>query len=301
MTTWFGGGSKPVKATSETKLASIQIQTSAYGAVIPVCYGGARIPANLLWYANFTAIPNTSAQQTGKGGGGATQSNTTWSYTADVILGLCEGALDSNARFYFLWRDKEELVGAPGFDLKKGDATQAPWSRVSATRPLEAIGYGGVAYAAQLACDLGGSGAVKNHNFMVLANSQTWSGAQTGSPIAFSQLCNPIKVLNDALTNPQYGAGWPAAMLDTASWNDSAAYTDAANLRSAYAFTSASQMAQIMGDVLSSVNCRAVWSWERLRSYRWRIPQWADGFQTPRHCMRLQKMTSSLAGLKMTP
>ena len=85
----FGGG----QSTSQVaeKLAGVQIQTSSYGGSVAIVFGTDRVAANLIDYDDFTAIPHTTSQKTGKGGGGSTMSSTTYTYTAMVILAICEG------------------------------------------------------------------------------------------------------------------------------------------------------------------------------------------------------------------
>ena len=41
---------------------NLRVQSSVYGAAIPLVYGRARISGNLIWYGGFTAIPHTSTQ-----------------------------------------------------------------------------------------------------------------------------------------------------------------------------------------------------------------------------------------------
>ena len=99
----FGGGN--AISSVDQQIAGMQIQTSAYGICIPLVYGRTRIPANLMYYSDFTAIPHTTTQTTGKGGGGSTQSNTSYTYVAAVALGICEGPISKLGRW---WRDKED-------------------------------------------------------------------------------------------------------------------------------------------------------------------------------------------------
>ena len=52
------------QASQPTAIKAIKIQTSTYGAVIPLVYGTARITGNLIGYYDFSAIANSS--NTGK-------------------------------------------------------------------------------------------------------------------------------------------------------------------------------------------------------------------------------------------
>ena len=86
-----GGGGSGVAPVIYTAL---QFQTSSQGVCVPVVYGTTRISDNLIWYSGFTATPVTSG---GKGGalGGAAGKNgpTQYSYSANIILGVCEGPI----------------------------------------------------------------------------------------------------------------------------------------------------------------------------------------------------------------
>src|SRR4051794_17132116 len=87
-------------STSATRIEALNIQSSTYGATIPWVRGVQRIPGNLLWYGNFTAVPHT--QKTGgKGGGGST--STTYSYTASLMMSLCHGVVTDIPR---VWKGK---------------------------------------------------------------------------------------------------------------------------------------------------------------------------------------------------
>lgn len=95
-------------STSDTKLNAIKFQSSAYGGTIPVVYGVTRIPGNMLWYGGFKAIPHTSTQSQGGKGGSVKTQQTTYSYSAAVIMGLCEGQIIGVGQ---VWRGKTLYQG----------------------------------------------------------------------------------------------------------------------------------------------------------------------------------------------
>lgn len=94
-------GGDTAKIESE-RFASMRVQTSAYGMVIPLVYGRTRISGNLIWYGDFQAIAHTETSG-GKGGGGV--ETTTYAYQASVAMGLCEGEIiDVRA----VWKGKDK-------------------------------------------------------------------------------------------------------------------------------------------------------------------------------------------------
>lgn len=101
------GGSTTI-ATSETRIEALKFQSSAYGVVLPVVYGVTRIPGNLMWYGGFKAIPHTTTQSQGGKGGSVKTQQTTYTYTAAVMMGLCEGDIAGVAQ---VWRGKTLYQG----------------------------------------------------------------------------------------------------------------------------------------------------------------------------------------------
>ena len=91
---------------SATRIEALQLQSSAYGVTLPLAYGRTRLPGNLLWYGGFKATAHTQTQS-GKGGGVKVQ-NTTYAYSASVMMGLCEGPVLEVPR---LWRGKNLYSG----------------------------------------------------------------------------------------------------------------------------------------------------------------------------------------------
>jgi len=89
------GGNSTI-SSMQPAAGNLRVQTSVYGAAIPLVYGRARVSGNLVWYGGFKAIPHTSTTSSGgKGGGGVTQENTTYTYTAAAMMALCEGPINT--------------------------------------------------------------------------------------------------------------------------------------------------------------------------------------------------------------
>ena len=102
------GGSTTI-STSESRIEAIALQSSAYGVTVPVVFGVNRISGNMIWYGDFKATPHTTSQSSGgKGGGGVNQVSTTYTYSASVMMGLCEGeAIGINQ----IWKSKQLYAG----------------------------------------------------------------------------------------------------------------------------------------------------------------------------------------------
>lgn len=84
------------------RIGSMRIQTSAYGICLALAYGRTRITGNLMHYSDFKAIKHKESSG-GKGGGGVEQ--TTYTYEATILMGLCEGEINSVKA---VWKGKEK-------------------------------------------------------------------------------------------------------------------------------------------------------------------------------------------------
>jgi hypothetical protein len=102
-------GKKTISNTTPA-IGAIKIQQSTYGVVIPIVWGRTRVTGNVIWYGDFAAVPHTTVtQQGGKGGGAPQQTSTTYTYTASVVMALCEGpALGIRTA----WRGKNIFEGS---------------------------------------------------------------------------------------------------------------------------------------------------------------------------------------------
>jgi hypothetical protein len=237
----FNRGNKGNANTTPMEVG-LRVQTSAYGMTLPVVYGRNRIPGNLMWYGDFTAIRNEE-EVGGKGGGG--QTNVYYTYKTSFIMGLCEGPIDGLGT---VWRDKEVLNDVyQRFSVKLGAYSQTAWTYLTSKHPTQALNYRGVAYAAASNVDLGNSSSLPNHSFEVygiLSYDLLDGDSQPGA------------VLYDFLTNNKYGANFGNTMTAAPfNFNDWDQFNLAAELFISPVFQGteqASEIIELMGKITNT-------------------------------------------------
>lgn len=242
----FGGGQ--TNSTTDTQIGSMRVQTSAYGVAIPIGWGKPRITGNLLWYGDFTAIPHTSTQESGGKGGGEAPTNTTFSYTAAVIIGLCEGMVYDIPH---AWASKSKYTGLDGLGLSifSGSYSQSPWGYMTTYHPGEDLAYRGQAYVASAAVDLGSNADLPNLTYEVITNS-TFGGGIVDA--------NPKDVVVDYLTNPYYGVGFPAEYLP--DYDNFSTYCRAAGLFISPALEEQQEGQEWLAEFVKMANSEVVFS-----------------------------------------
>ena len=245
------GGHKSNNSSAQV-LASIQIQTSAYGGPLAIVYGTTRIPGNLVDYDDFQSHGTT--QKVGKGGGGG--GSTSYTYTAGVILALCEGPVQGVGQ---VWLDKAlGSLSGYGFSFFVGTRSQAPWSVWQTNHPAKAVPYAGMAYVCNPSLTLDSSGNVGNYNFEVTGFFATVQ--DPAFPLAFDAL--PSDIIRDFLSNAYYGAGWdPARIGDLVTGAASyATYCQACGFVLSPAMDTQRTAAEWLQDILTATNSEAIWS-----------------------------------------
>lgn len=252
-------------STSDKRINSMRIQQSAYGLTQPLVYGKNRVAANMFWYGDFKSIAHTTTKKSGGKGGKTKTKNTTYTYSASLMLGLCENKIKDIG---IIWRDKEQIVTKKegklqlrpldqiGFELFNGDHNPV-WGYLASKHPDEAVHYPFLGYVACANYDLGGSAALSNHNFEVI------------SDITFSETihdANPADVIEDFITNPRYGA---APRLNMADLSEFRTYCTATNLLISPALTEQREAFEIINEIVEAVNCAVVPSPDglKIRSY----------------------------------
>ncbi len=271
----FGGSKKNTKP----EFTALQLQTSASILAIPIVWGMARIAPNLLFYDGFTPI-QTSGKDTGKGGAlGSTSSPTTTTYRADLALALCEGPIHGIG---LTWHDRLQypVFGPPGgegasyipiwdsstgttsflFIFEGGDPTvQFTWGYFAAAYPEFVLAFPWTAYLATSQFDLGSSATIGELNCEVQGR---FYNSAPPSPDA-----DPALVVQDFLTNVQYGAGFDPALIDLTTLLSASGtgatlqdYCKALGLVFSPALVDQEQASSILTRWLQIVNTAPVWS-----------------------------------------
>ncbi|BCA57674.1 phage tail protein [Sphingomonas sp. HMP6] len=209
-------------STTATKLNSLAVQSSSLGLPINMGWGRGRITrANLIWYGGFNAISHTVTTRTGKGLGGGTK-DTTFTYTASIILALGEGVIPNIVTVY---RDTSVFTGGTalaqaGLSLATGTTTQPVWGYLTSRFPAQALNYSGIAYVYAQDYLLADSATLPNHSFEVDFAIQLGGGVVDA---------DPKDIITDFLTSPSKGVpGWGAGLLGDLS--DYSLYCRASNL-----------------------------------------------------------------------
>jgi hypothetical protein len=244
--------------TEGSKLAGMAIQTSLLGQPITLGWGRGRTSCNLADFVNFQAIPHTTTTRTSGGkGGSSSTSETTYTYSASVILAICDtfgsGILGINA----VYKDAATFSGAgalaaAGLSLANGASTQTPWAYLTSFYPSHALSYRGIAYAYAQDYDLGDTATLANHGFEVdFAIQLDHAGGVYDA--------DPKEIISDFLTNAAYGVpGWTSSLLGDLS--DYSLYCRANNLLLSPVVDQQIQGAEFLRRILDETNSDCFWS-----------------------------------------
>lgn len=146
----FGPKPPPI---SGPRLGDLSVQTSTYGAAIPLVFGTARVAGNIIWSSGIREQSNTQRVRAGKGG--RRQSVTTYSYFASWASALCAGPMTAVLR---LWMDDKLVYDASGASLElqvpglrwrfyPGNETQLPDPLIEANvGAANAVAHRGLCY-----------------------------------------------------------------------------------------------------------------------------------------------------------
>ncbi len=261
------GGKSKGNANVVTKYTQLDVNTSAYGLPIAIGWGSFRVAPNLIWTGNFKAIPQKSGGGKGSGGKGGSgkgsSSPTSYKYTAAVAMAFCEGPIQE---INTVWISRDQLAYADAVSQKKfpgtlflGDPGQATWSFLTTEDPANAIGFSSTAYSADSDLDLGTSPVVPNYGVEIFG---TFYGTIPGWPPD----ALPSDVINDLLTNEQYGIGFGPAVgvagsfIDQTSFDFYASYVQAAGFFLSPVLDSVEQVSAILDRWAQLTNSWIFWS-----------------------------------------
>ncbi len=214
--------------------SGLNVGSSQMDMPVPIFWGTRRLSTNAIWFGDFTKKP---ANAKGKGGGAKSQQS--YNYYANVILGLCEGVVDSIQN---VWAQGSTTttttLSALGLIFFSGTISQTPWSLVATKHPTQARAYSQLAYLGAPGLALGASATIPDNGFecvrTALFGSAPYSGYTPSSPgwinpATYAQAtgydCLPSDCIVDLLTSTQYGFNFTSG--DIASVSLYAAYCQA--------------------------------------------------------------------------
>lgn len=143
---WLGGAGGN-KIVDGPRLKEVNGLAATEGAPIPRLYGRARLGGQLIWATRFEEEVTVSVARSksgGKGGRARKTYESTYSYYANLAIGLCEGPVAFIRR---IWVDGRELDAATvTMRVHHGRETQEPDPLIAAKEAGEAPAYRGLAY-----------------------------------------------------------------------------------------------------------------------------------------------------------
>lgn len=240
----IGGGAA---SQTETRIGSLQVQSTGYGVTIPVVMGTNRISPTLVYYTDFAA--HQTDQGGGKGGGSAGKSYT---YTASIMLLCCEGG--PGVDFGRLWVNKKryDAVDDVHFVAFNGGNGQAPWGYLTTKHPDDALVYPGFAYLAAANYNLTTSASIGNHGVEV----QGFYAAPVDATVR--------NCLIGVLTHPQWGVtGFDESRIDAMSQMDS--YCQAYGIVISPALTEQKKAGDLLDQWAQIAHCGLIWSGGKLK------------------------------------
>ncbi len=238
--------------TKENQVAGFQINSATYGLPVPIILGTSRISGNVIDYYDFKAVPHEETTRTGKGGGSKTI-NTSYTYTAAVLLGLAEGPIEVGK----VWADANiyDKLAAINLTLFDGKREQEPWGYTVSKLPEKALPYSGLAYVAGV-MDLGTSGGVPELNFEIKGMLR-----ESGDGIDV----NPADAIAFICTDPANGVGFGAGGIDTESLERYRTYCKAADLLISLPLIETEKAHEIINNICKATNTIVFWSQNKLK------------------------------------
>lgn len=254
---------------------ALQINTSASILAIPIVWGTSKIAPNIVFYDNFQPrLGHSNGKGSGKGGGSSSSSDQ-YLYSCDLVLALCEGPISGigdvwKDRAIFgevgnyvpIWNQEDNSVSY--LWVYSGTAGQQTWGYFAALYPNDALAFSSTAYLAAADYDLGSGATIGTFGVEV-------HGIFSGTAINGVD-ADPALVINDFLTNPQYGAQFDGSLIDLSTLlsADGAGatvqdYCKAMGLSFSPALVDQEQASSILTRWLKLLNVEAVWSGAKLR------------------------------------
>lgn len=251
----------------------LQIQTSGNNIPIAIVWGANKIAPNCIWTGGFYGYYGyAEGSAHGKGGGNGGLFNAdgnsgrqSWQYYTSWEMGLCEGPISGIGT---IWEGQSatNTYGADIWAVYYGTQSQTPWSLLYDGWSGQALSYHGLAYITSFNYYLGTSATLPQYSIEILGALFNSSGINGGD-------ADPAQIIQDFLTNSQYGVGFPAGSIDAttllspSSGPDSSyqGYCRASYLALSPVLTNQEPANSILARWLKLTNAAVVWSGGRLK------------------------------------
>lgn len=209
MSSWLGlGGSS--RANRPLIYGGLQVSSSQRDMPVPIFWGQRRLGTEALWYNDFQKHKQ-SAKGKGGGGKGAGQ----YTYSAAVIVALCEGVVDDIVNVFQAGSSTTTTtLSQLNMTFYDGSASQVAPSFVTTKYPSQARSNAYTALLFSPKLDLGSSASIPDNSyecvrsagFSYTHSTNGWINPQThvATP-AIDVLMSDV--ILDLLTSPQYGIG----------------------------------------------------------------------------------------------
>ena len=237
----------------------LQIQTCTNGVPIGIVYGSNRISPNVIWTGGFFGFPQYP-KSGGKGGGKQVQS---YKYYSSFAMGICEGPIQGYGGVWTANMITDFWWAGIAFGAI-GTTPQAPWGFLSAEFGSQALNYNGLAYVGSIEYPLGNNTTLPQFSFEVY-------GRLISSAVVNGYDADPALIIQDFLTNAQYGVLFPASSIDaTALLGGSGGssyqiYCQASHLALSPVISNREAANSIIERWLKITNSAAVWSGGQLK------------------------------------
>lgn len=278
----FGGGQRVNKPGSLSFTS--RMQSSVEGPPRTIGAGQNRFAGTLIWYGDYSAIPVTSAEASGGKGGAFSgkDSQGGYKYSASFMVSLGEQiaavqSITNGTQYDFFYNPPPALVNALltrgmkitygntyGGTFLLGDYAQNPWSYLVSAHPGEALAYRGEALACFANMGLGNSPSLPNFTFEVLWTIGNDMGGLIGPD------ANPADWVTAFLSNPDWGAGFPAVLIGALT--EYRTWARATSMLISPAVTGQTSAQSHLADVMQGTVAELVWSSGKLT-----VVPYADG------------------------
>ena len=198
-------------ANSGPRLGDLKVQVSTWGVSIPIMWGSMRMAGNVIWAQDLIETANTSSSGGLFGKGGPSSESTTYSYSANMAVALCEGPITGIRK---IWANGELIynisadadndtisasnVIAAVMKVYPGSETQLADPTIEADKGVGNVpAYRGLAYVVFTGLQLADYGnRIPNLEFEVIKNGTfSYAGASTigvGSGVAIDPVTGYI-------------------------------------------------------------------------------------------------------------